>query len=339
MRPVYIDGIGIISRCTKSLEDLVGIINGDVIRYESGKLEFTSNIPAAKLRRCSRYNKLAAAAADHARIDADISDDIDKYRVGTIFSTGYGAVENNIAFSDQVVKGDPQKCSPTIFSGTVPNSCVGQVCILNGYKGVSTILMGGDPLEYSALLLNNKKADVIFVGSVEEYSEELFKSISSYEAAQGCEISEGTAIMTLRAEKNESSYCEVADFASVSLPEYPYVHKLDESCVDIISEAVSRFSSSAPDVIFTSENGTYFDNIERCALEKVFADNLVYAVPKKLFGETLGSGYMLSTALASVVLKQKKLPTALGIKENVSSILVTGIDTVGNYCCVLLKAV
>lgn len=339
MRPVYIDGIGIISRCAKSAEDLTAIVNDDEISYENGKLEFVSNIPPSKLRRCSRYSKLAAAAADNARIDADISDDTDKHRIGTIFSTGYGAVENNIAFSDSVIKGDPQKCSPTIFSGTVPNSCVGQVCILNGYKGVSTVLMGGDPLEYSALLLTNQKADVIFFGSVEEYSEELFKSVSSYEAAQGCELSEGTAIMALKAEKNGSSYCEVSDFASVSLSEYPYVHRLDESCAEMITNTIGRFSSDAPDVVFTSENGTYFDSIERCALKKVFAGDTVFAAPKKLFGETLGSGYMLSTALASVVLKQRKLPAALGKKENVSSILVTGIDTVGNYCCVLLKAV
>ncbi len=339
MRPVYIDGIGIISRCAVSAEDLAEIVNGGSIKYESGRIEFKSNIPASKLRRCSRYSSLAAVAADGARIDADIPEDMDKYRIGTIFSTGYGASENNIEFSDSVVNGDPQKCSPTIFSGTVPNSCVGQVCILNGYKGVSTLLMGGDPLEYSALLLNNKKADVILCGSVEEYSEELFGSVMSYEAAQGCEVCEGTAIMALRAEKSGRSYCEVSDTASLSLPQYPYIHRLDDKCIQMIYDTVSGSFPVIPDAVFTSENGTYFDNIERRALEMAFGSNTLYAAPKKLFGETLGSGYMLSAALACAALKQGKLPAVLGKKENVGSILVTGTDTVGNYCCVLLKAV
>lgn len=339
MKPVYIDGIGIISRCAKSSEDLEEIIKGGNISCENGRLEFTSSIPDAKLRRCSRYNKLAAAAADQARIDGNVSDYIDKLRVGTIISTGFGAVENNIAFSDSVVKGEPMKCSPTIFSGTVPNSCVGQICIINGYKGVSTVLMGGDPLEYSALLLNTGRADVIFFGSVEEYSEELFKAVSLHEAAKGCEISEGTAIMTLRAEKSDLSYCLVSAFASVSLPEYPYVHKLDESCSEMIFNTINSLCEQAPDAVFTVGNGTYFDRIEDNALRNVFADKTIYAAPKKLFGETLGSGYMLSTALAAVALKHGKLPAILGAKESVRSILVTGIDTAGNYCCTLLNSV
>lgn len=339
MRSVYIDGIGIISRCAKSAEDLAEIVSGNKVNFESGKIGFECNISPSKLRRCSRYSKLAAAAADGARIDADIPENMDKYRIGTIFSTGYGASENNIEFSDSVISGDPQKCSPTVFSGTVPNSCVGQVCILNGYKGVSTLLMGGDPLEYSALLLDNKRADVILSGSVEEYSEELFNSVMSYEAAQGCEISEGTAIMALRSEKSGRSYCEVSGTASFSLPFYPYVHKLDDKCIGMIYDTVSRSFSVPPDVVFTSENGTYFDNMERRALEMVFGSDTLYAAPKKLFGETLGSGYMLSVALACAVLKQGKLPDILGVKENIGSVLVTGIDTVGNYCCVLLKTV
>ena len=143
MKPVYIDGIGIISRCAMSANELLRITEGEAPETKSGMLDFTSDVPPAKLRRCSRYNKLAAAAADNARKDGNIPDDIDGTRVGTIISTGFGAVESNIKFSDSVVKGEPALCSPTVFSGTVPNSCVGQICIINGYKGVSTVLMGG----------------------------------------------------------------------------------------------------------------------------------------------------------------------------------------------------
>jgi 3-oxoacyl-[acyl-carrier-protein] synthase II len=307
---------------------------------KSGMLEFTSQVPSSKLRRCSRYNKIAAAAADNAGRDGHIEDNIDKTRVGTIISTGYGASENNIAFSDSVAKGNPAVCSPTVFSGTVPNSCVGQICIINGFKGCSTVLMGGDPLEYSALLLSGGKADVIFCGSVEEYSEELFRSLRSSGILADTEISEGTVIMTVRSEKTDNAYCKAVGFASAALPMYPYVHKLDGSCTADISETVSSLcKDKMPDVIFTSANGTYFDEIEKKALVSVFGEDAVYASPKKLFGETLGSGYMLSTALAAACLKTGRIPDSIseGRTDNVGSILVTGTDTAGNYCCTLTE--
>lgn len=346
MNDVYIDGIGIISRCACSAEELEKTVCGGEPEIKSGMLEFTSQVPSSRLRRCSRYNKLAAAAADYARRDGDVGEEVDKTRVGTIISTGYGACESNIAFSDCVVKGNPAVCSPTLFSGTVPNSCVGQICIVNGFKGCSTVLMGGDPLEYSALLLSGERADVIFCGSVEEYSEELFGSLEASGILSNSEISEGTVIMTVRAEKTNNAYCKASGFASCSLPAYPYVHRLDGGCAEDISAAARSIyaacGNKSPDVVFTSANGSYFDEIERNALCAVFGEETAYASPKKLFGEALGSGYMLSTALAAVSLKAGRIPDGICDRPTESlyglkNILVTGTDPAGNYCCAFLE--
>lgn len=340
MKPVYIDGIGIISRCACSSEQLVKIARGEEPVLNKGRIEFTSDVPPSKLRRCSRYNKLAAAAAAQAIKDGKVSEDTDKYRIGTIISTGYGASENNIQFSDSVVKGNPQLCSPTIFSGTVPNSCVGQICIVNGFKGVSTLLMGGDPMEYASLLLDSDKADVILCGAEEEYSEELFKAIQNKVCGNGIDISEGTVLMTLRSEKTENAYCRVSGFSSASLPVYPYVHRADDSCSDIIGEAITELcGNKAPDVVFTTANGTYFDAVEKKAVDRVLGADAICASPKKIFGEALGSGYMLSTAFAAACLREKNIPYAVcgNSISDISSILVTGLDTAGNYCCMLLE--
>jgi 3-oxoacyl-(acyl-carrier-protein) synthase len=307
---------------------------------KSGELTFTSLFPASKLRRCSRYQKLAVAAAGYAGQDGKMDGETDMARVGTILSTGFGATESNIAFSDSVATGNPAECSPTIFSGTVTNSCVGQVCILNGFKGCSTVLTGGDPMEYSALLLSQEKADVIFCGSVEEYSEELFRSLKAGDILADTDISEGTVMMTVRAEQAEHAYCKAVGFASAALPAYPYVHKIDGSCAADISRVVSRLcGEKKPDVVFTSENGTYFDAMEKEALKKVLETETVYAAPKKLFGETLGSSYMLGVALAAASLKEGNLPKGIasGTVECLKRILVTGLDTAGNYCCMLLE--
>ncbi len=341
MKPVYIDGIGIISRCAMSAAELMKIAEGKIPEINGGRPEFTSNVPSSKLRRCSRYSKLAVAAADFARIDGKYPDDIDVTRVGTIISTGFGAAESNIRFSDSVARGNPALCSPTVFSGTVPNSCVGQICIVNGYKGVSTVLMGGDPLEYTSLLLSGKKADVILCGSVEEYSGELFDSIKTLKTAAGSDISEGTAVFTVRAEKSLNTYCKVSDFSSALLPVYPLTASADKQCSKLIAKAVSEIcGDKVPDAVFTAANGTYFDSIEKEAMDSVFENRTVYAYPKRLFGETLGSGYMLSAALAAAVLKTGKVSDNFADKslDSVKTILVTGTDTAGNYCCMLSEA-
>lgn len=342
MRPVYINGIGIISRCAKSADELAYICNGGNYTVDDGKLDFKTDIPLSKLRRCSRYNKIAAAAAELAGIDGKIPDDIDKMKIGTIISTGYGAAENNIQFSDSVVKGDPALCSPTVFSGTVPNSCVGQICIINGYKGVSTVLMGGDPFEYSSLLLGTNRADIILTGSVEEYSEELTASLKSAGIIDGCEISEGAAVMTLSANETVQHYCKITSFGSVSLGQYPYVHRTDGgAAISAMTEVIrSVCGEKIPDMVFTSENGSYFDEYERKAVNDIWDGTIQCYAPKKLFGESLGCGYALSIALAAVSLRIGKAPRIadnIASDNDLKSILVSGIDTVGNYLCAFME--
>lgn len=337
MKSVCINGIGIISRCAKSAEELTDLCNGKKYNVDFGKLEFKTDIPSSKLRRCSRYNKIAAAAAELAGIDGSIPADIDKAKVGTIISTGYGAVENNIQFSDYVVKGSPALCSPAVFSGTVPNSCVGQICIINGYKGVSTVLIGGDPFEYSALLLGTNRAEVIFAGSVEEYSDELTASVKSAGIIENCEISEGAAIMTLSINETVPRYCRITSFGSISLGQYPYIHRINSNAaISAMTEIIkTACRGKIPDMVFTTENGSYFDEYERKAFTDILGSKPRYYAPKELFGESLGCGYALSTALAAVSLKTGRTPHI--DDNNLKSILVSGIDTVGNYLCAFME--
>ncbi len=342
MNPVYIDGIGIISRCACSADELSALLNKDESYelHKTGKADYTPVVPSAKLRRCSGYTKLAAETAARAAEDGNITSESDKLRIGTIISTGFGAAESNTKFADSVVKGEPALCSPAVFAGTVPNSCVGQICIIGGYKGVSTLLMGGDPLEYAAMLLNSGKADTILCGSVEEYFNELVDSIMLSAAAQGCEISEGAAVLTVSAEKSDRTYCKAATFGSSSFEECPYLHEMSaEEAEEVISSAIKQLGTDSPDIVFTCANGTYFDSIEQETLSKIFPQSIFYS-PKKLFGETLGSGYMMNISLAAAVLRKQKLPLSSEMLSfPIKCIAVTGVDMAGNYLCALLEVV
>ena len=278
----YIESIGVIALCARSADDLINVMNG--CEYDNAELpiEFESQIPPVKMRRNSRYNKFACTAADDAVHGADIPGTLDKRRIGTIISTGYGASVNNTQFAETVIKGVPGLCSPYIYTGTVPNSCVGQICILNGFKGVSTVLTGGDPLEYSSLLLTTNKADMILCGSVEEYNEAIYSELGKLEPLKGCALSEGTAMIMLTREKTEQSFCAVTGFSSASLGKSPLLHKLDNNTSDIISDILEKYYN-APDAVFTAANGTYFDDIENIAIKTIFHEAEIIS-PKKWAG-------------------------------------------------------
>lgn len=344
MNPVYINGIGILSRCAQNPCELIHAIIGDKFDFTgfSEKIPFKSVVPTSKLRRCSRYTKMAVSAAALAAHDGNLTPAEAEY-TGTILSTGFGAVESNITFSDSVLKGNPALCSPTVFSSTVPNSCVGQICIINGYKGFSTILTAGDPIEYSALLIQTKRAENILCGSVEEYNSELEKAIRCSDIAKDISMSEGAVIFMLSAEPTENTYCIVTAFSSVSLPAYPYLHQIDIAySVKLLAEALAEIAAEKiPDLILMQRNGTYFDNIERTAIEKVFGNKVILASPKKIFGETLGSGYMLNVAVGAVILKENIWPSELinGIIKDtdIQTVLAAGLDAHGNYITALLE--
>lgn len=321
----YIESVGVISRCAGSAEELVKVMNGEEYEASALPIGFESQIPPAKMRRNSRYNKLACTAADNAAREAAISEELDRRRIGTIVSTGYGASVNNTQFADSVAKGVPGLCSPAIYTGTVPNSCVGQICILNGFKGVSTVLTGGDPLEYSTLLLATNKADMIVCGSVEEYNEPLYDELGRLDALKGCELSEGTAMMILTRERTEKSLCAVTGFSCASLGKSPLLHKLEGGTESIVSGALKRYDI-VPDAVFAAANGAYFDGTELSAVGKAFPEAKI-VLPKKWAGETLGCGYMMNTAFAAYAVSSGKY----------EKVLVTGFDMVGNYCTVMIE--
>lgn len=328
---VYINGIGIISRCAYGAEELAELASGQTVQIRQLPLDFPTDVPSSKLRRNSRYNKLACAAADQALKNAGIPDlmerrGLEEHRIGTILSTGYGAAEYSSVFADSVVKGNPNLCSPLLFSGSVPNSCVGQICMINRLKGFSTVLAGGDPLEYAALLIRTARADHILAGSVEEYFPPLYDAFHTLDAAKGTDLSEGAAMAVLSGQKTEKTWCKVSAFSSANLGRSPLIDRPEDSnrtekmVLDVLRQM------NAPDAVFTAANGSWFDETENRAIKSVLPD-IASQRPKDSFGETLGCGYMMNVLLA-----------AASVRSDICSRpLVTGIDMIGNYTCILLE--
>lgn len=341
MEEIRITGMGLVNRAGISPEEFWENLNGGKRFQEKAyPVEFRPDFPSSRLRRVNRYCRLALYAADMAWKEAEeLGSEIDEFSRGTIFTTGYGSMEAQVEFCREVAKGGPDTCSPTVFTGMVPNSCVGTVCMFLRCKGASTMLMGGNHLEYSSLLLQNKSAKRILCGAVEEYSEELYKGMREEEAALGAEPAEGCVVFSMERTEEAFGYCAVLGTGSTGLTYFPVLHRIEyEDGVRKIEPLLIKFQDRKPQAVFGSAAGIYFDEIEKKAFDMVFPDRLIVNGVKQFTGETMGCGFSMNLAAAALCLKHGYIPETLAKGERfpVSRILVSGYDVAGNYMCAML---
>lgn len=305
MKPVYINGIGI-----------------------NGSLEKASDlIPRSKLRRCPDYVKVAAQAAAQALSEAQLPAEVDKNRVGSVLATNFGPVEANISFTDEIYRDGAGVCSPTTFSFTVANSCGGQIAIINGFRGASTMLMGSNPLEYAQLLLNANKADYLISGCVEECNGELIAGLKKYGQLQHLAEEPQAVMLLLGPCRNEHSYGALIGTAAVALSAAPYIRECRAEDSQAIAELLKELTSQyKPDLVLTAANDSGFDAIEQAGI-KASLGAIETVNTKAEWGETLGCGFLLNVALAARQLRDN---------GDIKTVVATGIDAAGNYIAGLL---
>lgn len=305
MEPVYINGMGI-----------------------NGSLEKASDlIPRSKLRRCPDYVKVAAQAAAQALSEAQLPAEVDKNRVGSVLASNFGPSEANISFTDEIYTEGAGMCSPTTFSFTVANSCAGQIAIINGFRGASTMLMGSNPLELAQLLLHTHKADYLISGCVEECSSELVASIRNCGQLQ--QVAEDTqAVMLLLGNKRTpQSYAALVATKMAALSVAPFIKACAAEDSKIIAELLQELTEEVkPDLVLAAANGTAFDAVELAGI-KAGLGEVEIVNTKAQWGETLGCGFMLNVALAARRLRES---------SDIKAVVATGIDAAGNYLAALL---
>ncbi len=347
MENVKIIGLGMVNRLGGDIDNIwysLSELNEALFRSE--KAEYQSIVPSKKRRRMNRYSDMAVYSAGNAIRDAKLDiENIDPFKIGTIYSTGYGPLSSNLEFTDMLLKGDPDLCSPTVFANTVSNACIGHICMYLGLKGVSTIVMGSNSIGYSQMLLNKGDADYILTGAIEEYNPDLYASFKRNNLSQNVDISEAAVSLVLTSKVvNNNYYCDLVDFAEINIGKYPLVNQNTEKSKEQIKYILSKFLTKYPaetiDCVFNANNNSYFDNIENEVLENFFDKETIITKLKEFAGETLGSSLSLTIGVAALCLQKGKIPKNLaGIsnKSGINRILVTGYDVTGNYILYLLQ--
>lgn len=334
MKKMSVLGVGILSALGSSPEEVWRALSQGKSCSAPDKIPFSSFLPPAKKRRTDRFSDMTVFVGVSAVRDS--GREIDE-KTGTIFTTGYGPLTGNIAFAEKVSLGDPDVCSPTAFSGTVFNACVGHLCMHLGCKGSSTVLTGSNAIGYAQMLLSSQKAGHILCGAVEEYNAPLFTTLRS-RFPLSVPYAEGAVCLFLSSEEAKDRYCDVLSCADCFLGGYPPFADVDE---EVAKKRIEEVLTSDPafataDAVLPSWNGSYFDTTEKRALS-VLGDIPVLGSLKALTGETLGCSLTLSVAVGAICLAHGSVPSSLGKETPLSSLLVTGYDVSGNYSAILLK--
>lgn len=301
-------------------------------------VSFTSVLPPKVRRRSNRFADLAAAAAVTC-YEALTEKPENKNRIGCIFNTAYGPLKTNLEFAKQLVEDEPDACSPTLFSNTVHNACLGTISIQLGITGPSTMLLGSNQLWLSGQMLEEKKADVMLAGAVEEYREELKESLDSLEENEE-RYADGAVVFALLPEGEEESGVKIRETITVNLGITPFEKKRagEETLIRLFRRVRERFK---PDAVICHSPAGKFGEAEKEALAKIFPEACIADRFQEYFGNTLGADMGMKVLVGKMILERgtvpKNLCSALKEKREWKTVLVLSSDITGNYYITVLE--
>ncbi len=302
------------------------------------KKDYTTRLSSRVRRRNSRFADLAATAAincyDKYREE---NPDVSNAEIGCILSTDYGPLETNMEFAKQIVDGDPDACSPTVFSNTVHNACLGTIAIDLKITGPNTMLMGSDPIDISDMIMAEDKAKAMICGGVEEYSDELKASINKF---GNKENNFGDVSVVFAIDNNKGNkgitILDSRVMSGVSAVFEPEKVDADE-CTEYVKDVLDEYN---PDVVICSDTNEQLQELEKRIINDDYKNIKYIDNFKDYFGTCLGAELPAKMMVAKAILEHGYIPNGLRKDANesgkISKVAVLSTDITGNYYCKVL---
>lgn len=298
------------------------------------------------LRRMDRFSTMALYGAFKAVEDAEI-DSYDPFDVGTVFNSVYGPLVTTLNFGEFVVNGQPELASPTMFSGTVNNACLGHVCIHLGFKGPSTMLLCSNYIGYSAELIKRGKAKAVVAGGLDEYYQALFDGFID----RGYPVGEHAATIVMANESNEHTYCEWICSLEGNLGGHPYItpsfqgegSRIESIMRAVVQKAELNFDDIDGVITTTGHLDNYSAEVE--AIRSLFNDQTRIINPKNRIRDALGANEGMNVGIGALILKHQMIPELLLEQEvgqmdsSIRVLLVNHYDVSGGFTSCVIKAV
>jgi 3-oxoacyl-[acyl-carrier-protein] synthase II len=296
-----------------------------------------------------RTAALALAATTMAVRDAGIEVTPDsEERIGVVLGTSNGSIRSSIEFTSETVCTDtPYLVSPEAFPNTVMNFAAGQCSIWHRLKALNTTISGGRmacilALRYATRMIRSRYAEMLIVGSVEEFSEHIAWG-SEFAARTRNQspppLGEGAAMFAI--EESEQAHAAGrpvrAELVSCDVGfQGRGLEQQARAFADCIRRALARASLSPHDVwaVSSRESGVRdLDGVERKALELVFAG---HQPPQQLrIGTQVGDCFSASGAM--------QLSAILGLfalkaeAERRPVAILTSVTHAGGFGCAVIR--
>jgi 3-oxoacyl-[acyl-carrier-protein] synthase II len=232
--PLYINGIGAVS----PQKSFTAALSAEALVHQGNQLhcqepDYAAFIDARHLRRLSRIVKLSVAAASRAVQNATpVAID------GVIVGTGWGCIEDTVAFLQKMVENQEQALSPTAFIHSTHNTIAAQVAYQLKCKGYNNTyshrnISFESALLDASLLLTELPEQTLLVGGVDELTTTSFSILSRFNlfkhsqglnsdmlflpGTAGTVAGEGSVFFTVSGTRSEHSYCQATEIQTISL--------------------------------------------------------------------------------------------------------------------------
>lgn len=305
----------------------------DVIVSRVKEDDFSTYVSPWLSRKMDRMCLLSTVAAKMACDDAKIrisEENCD--RIGGIFSTYFGSFDTNKKEIRKLVTEGIDRISPFWFPMTSFNTPLGAFSRVLGLKGVSSALVGSDPLLYGKILLEDEKADAIIIVSGDELDELYIKVLSEcgvlrrsltgeinpkiYDGNSGFVYGEGWGAIVLESEdsarkRGAEIYGRLTDVkGGFDITLKSPLQRFINISIDLLTELFGQIPVRHGDgFLLGIANGTNIDDKEITVFKETISPNynLILSNIKECIGETFSSSGILSLITGLLALENNVL--------------------------------
>ncbi|MCO5234168.1 MAG: beta-ketoacyl-ACP synthase II [Chitinophagales bacterium] len=376
---VVVTGIGAITPIGNNVEDywnalIHGVSGADFITKfdtthfktkfacEVKNFDISPLLDKKEIKRFDLFSQYAIAASEEAIIDAGLlSSDIDKKRVGVIWSSGIGGVET---FQEEVIKytlnARVPKFSPFFVPRMIVDIASGHISIRHGFRGMNFSVVSACASSTNAIIdalnyLRLGRADAIVCGGSEASVNEV--SIGGFNALRalsekndspktasrpydkdrdGFVMGEGAGCLILETlehaqKRGAKIYAELiggglsADAYHLTAP-----HPEGEGAQDVMLDAINDAQIEVSDIDYVNTHGTSTplgDGTEIKAIQKIFGEHAYkvnISATKSMTGHLLGAAGIIEAIACVMAVNQDIVPPTINHEqrdENIDPLL------------------
>lgn len=303
------------------------------------------DLPPMKARRIDRGSQFAVVASLEALRQSGFPLSEHPERVGIALGTGSAGSGALTEFIRVLLAESPEAAPPFHFPNTIANAPASQVSIELKFLGPNVTITQKDPSAlnaaiYSAGCLEDRRADAMIAGGVDEWNAlyssamDMMRALRGRERPSGIVQGEGCFVLFLEREdaareRGAAILARLAGYAFAGSPCAPYAYADDDEAAERAMKGALDRAGVAPSevgLVMLSANGRMeIDAMERRALDRLVGRKPALAVKDSIGEMAAAGGAQLVAATAAVA------------EGRAETVLVNSFGAGGNFLSAVLE--